>query len=125
MQNRLYPHQINLGAVVAVLAALPKSREVSLAITHLEEAQHLIAETAVLLQGTEDMQENDLTTYEVESPSQEHAAEHLERQLRELKDSALMSVKATQDQRADVMFAQSVFTQARIEVTQALYWLKR
>lgn len=113
----------DLATAVGALNRLPRKQNTKQAIIHLQNAQHLIAETVELLRGTKDMQNIPLNRRDCCGDNIEDVRNYLHYELRELKNTALMAVEAAQDQRADVMFAQSVFTQARIEITQAVYWL--
>lgn len=122
MKQRLYAHRANLSTAVAAARLLPKYREAAIAITHLENASLLIDETLALLEGTEDaegtavLEGRSISTYDSLATN---TWEYLETEKRALKDTALCCVTASQDQRADVLFAQSVFTEARINVALA------
>lgn len=124
MKSRLIAHCTNLSTALAVLDQLPKTREAAIVRTHLQESRHLLDETLDLLRGTHDHPNTKhLHEREISQPTAAAVFEFLVEEKAALKDTAESYIEAEQHQRADVLFAQSVFSALRINIALAARWL--
>lgn len=125
MKRRLDAHEHNLQTALDAVDSLDIiSQERRQARTHLQEALMLVQETIRLLRRTEDTGDSpEPELRSINIVETDYIGYFLTHEIDQLEVTALCSVTASQEERARVLFAQAVFTQARVHVLLVYNWM--